>query len=71
MASVSFKGIEKSFGKFKIIHGISFDIADGEFMVLALAPGAYGGGFGMRLGFVAVVAHDGAQPLASHPMELG
>jgi multiple sugar transport system ATP-binding protein len=34
MASVSFKGIEKSFGKFKIIHGISFDIADGEFVVL-------------------------------------
>ena len=34
MASVSFRGIEKSFGKFKIIHGISFDIADGEFVVL-------------------------------------
>jgi Xaa-Pro aminopeptidase len=40
-------------------------------MVLALAPGAYGGGFGMRLGLAAVVAHDGAQPLAPHPMELG
>jgi multiple sugar transport system ATP-binding protein len=34
MASVSFRNIEKSFGKFKIIHGISFDIADGEFVVL-------------------------------------
>jgi multiple sugar transport system ATP-binding protein len=34
MASVSFKKIEKSFGKTKIIHGISFDIADGEFVVL-------------------------------------
>src|SRR5659263_41804 len=34
MASVSFKNIEKSFGKIKIIHGISFDIADGEFVVL-------------------------------------
>ena len=34
MASVSFQKIEKSFGKFKIIHGISFDIADGEFVVL-------------------------------------
>jgi multiple sugar transport system ATP-binding protein len=34
MASVSFKKIEKSFGKVKIIHGISFDIADGEFVVL-------------------------------------
>ena len=34
MASVSFKQIEKNFGKVKIIHGISFDIADGEFVVL-------------------------------------
>ena len=34
MASVSFRKIEKSFGKTKIIHGISFDISDGEFVVL-------------------------------------
>src|SRR6266566_1669365 len=34
MASVSFKDIEKSFGSTKVIHGIGFDIADGEFMVL-------------------------------------
>ncbi|MRD46510.1 ABC transporter ATP-binding protein [Caenimonas koreensis] len=34
MATVSFRAVEKSFGKFKIIHGISFDIADGEFVVL-------------------------------------
>ena len=34
MASVAFNKIEKSFGKVKIIHGISFDIADGEFVVL-------------------------------------
>jgi multiple sugar transport system ATP-binding protein len=34
MASVSFRGVEKSFGRFKVIHGISFDIADGEFVVL-------------------------------------
>lgn len=34
MASVSFRKVEKSFGKVKIIHGISFDIADGEFVVL-------------------------------------
>jgi hypothetical protein len=31
MASVSFRNIEKAFGKTKIIHGISFDIQDGEF----------------------------------------
>ncbi len=34
MASVSFKSVEKSFGATKVIHGISFDIADGEFTVL-------------------------------------
>ena len=34
MASVSFRQIKKSFGKVDIIHGISFDIADGEFVVL-------------------------------------
>ncbi len=34
MASVSFDKIEKNFGKVKVIHGISFDIADGEFVVL-------------------------------------
>jgi len=34
MASVSFDQIEKSFGATKILHGISLDIADGEFMVL-------------------------------------
>jgi multiple sugar transport system ATP-binding protein len=34
MASVTFRGVEKNFGRFKVIHGISFDIADGEFVVL-------------------------------------
>ncbi|TWO73081.1 sn-glycerol-3-phosphate ABC transporter ATP-binding protein UgpC [Caenimonas sedimenti] len=34
MANVSFSKVEKNFGKFKVIHGISFDIADGEFVVL-------------------------------------
>ena len=34
MASVSFRQIKKSFGKVDIIHGISFDIQDGEFVVL-------------------------------------
>src|SRR5450432_3631695 len=34
MASVSFQNIEKSFGNTKVIQGISFDIKDGEFMVL-------------------------------------
>ena len=34
MASLTFNNIQKSFGTTKIIHGISFDIADGEFVVL-------------------------------------
>src|SRR5690242_12148476 len=34
MASVSFQNVEKAFGSTKVIHGISFEIHDGEFMVL-------------------------------------
>jgi multiple sugar transport system ATP-binding protein len=34
MASVSFRNVEKAFGKTQVIHGISFDIDDGEFVVL-------------------------------------
>ena len=34
MASVAFSEIRKDFGKTKVLHGISLDISDGEFMVL-------------------------------------
>ena len=34
MASVSFHNIQKNFGAVKVIHGISFVIQDGEFVVL-------------------------------------
>ena len=34
MAAVSFRNIHKAYGKTKVIHGIGFDIADGEFVVL-------------------------------------
>jgi multiple sugar transport system ATP-binding protein len=34
MATVSFRQIEKAYGPVKVIHGIGFDIADGEFVVL-------------------------------------
>src|SRR5436190_23932800 len=34
MASVGFRNIEKAYGTVKVIHGIGFDIADGEFVVL-------------------------------------
>jgi multiple sugar transport system ATP-binding protein len=34
MASVAFREVKKDFGKTKVLHGISLDISDGEFMVL-------------------------------------
>ena len=34
MAAVAFKNIQKAYGKVKVIHGLGFDIADGEFVVL-------------------------------------
>ncbi len=34
MATVSLKGITKSFGKTEVIHGIDLDIADGELIVI-------------------------------------
>jgi len=41
MANVSLRDIYKSFGKTEVIHGISFDIDDGEFIVL-LGPSGCG-----------------------------
>jgi multiple sugar transport system ATP-binding protein len=34
MATVSFSQVKKSFGRTQVLHGISLDIADGEFVVL-------------------------------------
>lgn len=34
MAEVSFRNIYKSFGKVKVIEGVSLDVADGEFVVI-------------------------------------
>ena len=34
MATVSFRDIQKAYGKVKVIHGIEFTISDGEFVVL-------------------------------------
>src|SRR6266540_5543293 len=34
MASVSFNRVEKAYGSTRVVHGVSFDIADGEFTVL-------------------------------------
>jgi len=40
MATVSFQNIEKSFGTTKVIQGISFDIKEGEFMILVGPSGS-------------------------------
>ena len=34
MATVAFRNVKKSFGSAQVIHGVSIDIADGEFVVL-------------------------------------
>jgi multiple sugar transport system ATP-binding protein len=34
MASLSFRNVEKAYGSNRVIHGIGFDIEDGEFVVL-------------------------------------
>jgi sn-glycerol 3-phosphate transport system ATP-binding protein len=41
MANVNLKAVYKSFGKTEVIHGVSCDIADGEFIVL-LGPSGCG-----------------------------
>jgi multiple sugar transport system ATP-binding protein len=48
MASVSFQHVEKAFGETKVIHGLSFDIRDGEFMVL-LGPSGCGKSTTLRM----------------------
>jgi len=41
MASLSLRGVAKSFGRDSVVHGIDLDVADGEFVVLV---GPYGCG---------------------------
>ena len=59
MATVSFRNIEKAYGPVKVIHGIGFDIADGEFVVLV---GPSGCGKSTLLDLLALVlAPDAAE----------
>ena len=39
-------------------------------MTLALEPGCYGGGFGVRLEHLVLVSEDGCEPLTTHSIEL-
>ena len=41
MAGVSLRGVRKEFGDLEVIHGVSMDIADGEFVVI-LGPSGCG-----------------------------
>ena len=34
MADVSFRDVRKSYGELEVIHGVTVDIADGEFVVI-------------------------------------
>src|SRR3954465_6342866 len=34
MAALSFRGARKSYGELEVIHGVSMDVADGEFVVI-------------------------------------
>ena len=67
MASVSFSRIEKSFGATKVLHGISLDIADGEFMVL-VGPSGCGKSTLLRIiaGLGAPSAGTIAWPTSAH-----
>jgi Xaa-Pro aminopeptidase len=48
--------------------GVDAVLQDGT--VIALEPGAYADGFGVRLEHLAVVEHGGARPLTTHSLEL-
>ncbi|NCW39341.1 MAG: TOBE domain-containing protein [Betaproteobacteria bacterium] len=75
MASVSFHNIKKSFGKTDIIHGISFDIRDGEFVVL-VGPSTttvyvtHDQIEAMTMADRIVVMHDGIVEQIGTPLEL-
>ena len=42
MGAVRIKDVRKSYGKIEVLHGVSIDIADGEFVVRAAAVRAIG-----------------------------
>ena len=61
MASVSFRDVQKNFGRFKVIHGISFDIEDGEFVVL-VGPSGCGKSTLLRMMVGLIPVSSGATP---------
>lgn len=63
MASIQFKEIRKSYGDVKVVHGISLDIEDGEFIVIV---GPSGCGKSTLLRMVA-----GLEPITSGELLIG
>src|SRR3954469_1871213 len=63
MAALSFRGARKSYGELEVIHGVSMDIADGEFVVIV---GPSGCGKSTLLRMVA-----GLEPITSGEIVIG
>jgi sn-glycerol 3-phosphate transport system ATP-binding protein len=63
MAEVSFRDVRKSYGDLEVIHGVSMDIADGEFVVIV---GPSGCGKSTLLRMVA-----GLEPITSGEIVIG
>ena len=67
MAGVVIRSVEKSFGATKVIHGVSIDIADGEFVVLV---GPSGCGKSTLLRMIAGLEEINAGTIAIGPREV-
>src|ERR687896_53928 len=63
MASVSFRDVRKRYGELEVIHGVSTDVADGEFVVIV---GPSGCGKSTLLRMVA-----GLEPITSGEIRIG
>src|SRR5688572_14247526 len=63
MASVSFRDVRKKYGELEVIHGVSTDVADGEFVVIV---GPSGCGKSTLLRMVA-----GLEPITSGEIRIG
>ena len=63
MATISIRDVRKSYGKTEVIHGVSLDVADGEFIVIV---GPSGCGKSTLLRMVA-----GLERITAGTMEIG
>jgi sn-glycerol 3-phosphate transport system ATP-binding protein len=63
MAAVSFRGVRKNYGDLEVIHGVSTEVADGEFVVIV---GPSGCGKSTLLRMVA-----GLEPITSGEIRIG